>query len=136
VPAPVLVDSNVILDIVTEDVKWFAWSERALESAGERGVLVINPLIYSEVSVSFKRIEDLDDALPATYFRREPLPWDAGFLAGKAYVKYRRSSGARRSPLPDFYIGAHAAVNRYTILTRDPDRFRAYFPTVPLITPD
>jgi len=133
--AAVLVDSNVILDIVTEDDKWGSWSSQALERAGEASILVINPLIYAEVSVGFQRIEDLDDAIPASYFRREDLPWDAGFLAGKVFLKYRRAGGVRRSPLPDFYVGAHAAVRGYTLLTRDAERYRTYYPTVKLIAP-
>lgn len=133
--AAVLVDSNVILDIVTEDDKWGSWSSQALERAGEASILVINPLIYAEVSVGFQRIEDLDDAIPASYFRREDLPRDAGFLAGKVFLKYRRAGGVRRSPLPDFYVGAHAAVRGYTLLTRDAERYRTYYPTVKLIAP-
>ncbi|MEX1184606.1 MAG: type II toxin-antitoxin system VapC family toxin [Gemmatimonadota bacterium] len=134
-PSPVLVDSSVILDIVTEDREWVGWSAEALERAGEGSRLVINPLIYAEVSIGFDRIEDLDDALPAAYLQREPLPWEAGFLAGKVFLKYRRSGGTRRTPLPDFYIGAHAAIRGYTLLTRDPRRFRSYFPRLRLITP-
>lgn len=134
-PRTVLVDSNVILDVVTEDPKWFAWSADALERAAETSPLVINPLVYAEVSIGFDRIEDLDDALPASYLQREPLPWEAGFLAGKVFVKYRRSGGTRPSPLPDFYIGAHAAIREYTLLTRDARRFRTYFPHLQLMTP-
>jgi predicted nucleic acid-binding protein len=92
--APVLVDSNVILDIATEDEEWLAWSADALARCGESSVLVINPLIYAEVSVGIDRIEDLDDALPAEYFRREALPWDAAFLAGKVFLRYRQAGGA------------------------------------------
>jgi predicted nucleic acid-binding protein len=92
-------------------------------------------LIYSEVSAGFARIEDLDDALPEEYFRREPLPWEAAFLAGKAFLEYRHAGGARRSPLPDFYIGAHAAILGYSLLTRDARRYRTYFPTLKLICP-
>lgn len=134
-PRPVLVDSNVILDVVTEDPKWYAWSADALERAAETSPLVINPLVYAEVSIGFDRVEDLDDALPASYMQREPLPWEAGFLAGKVFVKYRRSGGTRPSPLPDFYIGAHAAIREYTLLTRDARRFRTYFPRLQLMTP-
>jgi len=133
--AGVLVDSNVILDVVTEDAKWLHWSARQIEQLAERRVLVINPIIYSEVSVGFDRIEDLDRALPAGFFRREPLPWDAGFLAGKCFARYRKSGGARRSPLPDFYIGAHAAVQGLTLLTRDAARYRTYFPNLAIIAP-
>jgi predicted nucleic acid-binding protein len=133
--AGVLVDSNVILDVVNEDAKWFAWSSGQLERLAESHTLVINPIIYSEVSIGFDRIEDLDRALPAEYFRREPLPWEAGFLAGRCFFKYRKSGGARRSPLPDFYIGAHAAVSELTLLTRDAKRYKTYFPKLALIAP-
>ena len=97
--------------------------------------LAINPLIYAEVSISFRRIEDLELAAPATLFRREALPYEAAFLAGKAFVRYRRRGGARAAPLPDFYIGAHAAVSGFRLLTRDATRYRTYFPTVELIAP-
>lgn len=129
-----LVDSNVILDILTEDHEWFQWSSAALEEQAERSVLVINPLIYAEVSIRFRRIEDLDDALPVSMFRRDPLPFQAGFLAGKCFVKYRRAGGERRSPLPDFYIGAHAAIAKMTLLTRE-TRYLAYFPSLRLVSP-
>lgn len=128
-------DSNVILDVLTEDPVWFDWSARALEEHAESSVLIINPIIYSEVSVRFERIEELDEALPADVFRRDPLPWEAGFLAGKCFLRYRRQGGARRSPLPDFYVGAHAAVRGATLLTRDAAQYRAYFPTLTVIAP-
>lgn len=130
-----LVDSNVILDVVSENEEWLDWSGAMLTRAAEAGPLAINPIIYAEVSAGFARIEDLEDALPADYFRREPLPWDAAFLAAKAFLAYRRRGGARRAPLPDFYIGAHAAVAGYTLLTRDPRRYRSYFPRLRLIAP-
>lgn len=117
--------------MVGEAEKWADWSVAALA----RAVVVINPIVYAEVSVGFDRIEDLDAVLPATTFRREILPYSAGFLAGKAFLTYRRRGGERRSPLPDFYIGAHAAVRRYTLLTRDATRYRTYFPTVDLDAP-
>jgi len=131
----ILVDSNVILDVATEDPRWFGWSSRQLEELAERHALVINPIIFAEVSVGFERIEDLDATLPADFFRREPLPWEAGFLAGKCFLRYRRGSGANRSPLPDFFIGAHAAVRGMALLTRDARRYRTYFPTLELISP-
>lgn len=134
--AGVLVDSNVILDVVNEDAEWFAWSAGQIERLAETKVLVINAIVYSEVSIGFERIEDLDLALPTEFFRRESLPWEAGFLAGKCFLKYRKSGGARRSPLPDFYIGAHAAVSGHALLTRDAGRYRTYFPTLSLIAPD
>jgi predicted nucleic acid-binding protein len=131
----ILVDSNVILDIVTEDPSWFAWSSNALVSAADRARLVINPVIFAEVSVRFSAIEELDAALPSDSFAREPIPYEAAFLAGKIFVQYRRRGGERRSPLPDFFIGAHAAVAGYRLLTRDAARYRGYFPNLPLITP-
>ncbi len=130
-----LVDSSVLLDVLTEDPEWCDRSAQALAEASETGPLVIDPLVYAEVSVRFSRIEDLEAALPPDFFRREALPWEAAFLAGKCFVRYRRAGGERRSPLPDFYIGAHAAVRGWSILTRDPARFRTYFPTLKITTP-
>lgn len=133
--SPVLVDSSVILDIATQDPTWAEWSEAALEETAQTSVLVINPIVYAEVSVGYARIEELDLALPPAVYRREPLPWPAAFLAGKAFLRHRRARSTRSSPLPDFYIGAHAAIAGYRVLTRDPARVRTYFPGVPLITP-
>jgi hypothetical protein len=130
-----LLDSNVLLDVLTADPEWSPWSGDALARAADDGEVVINPIIYAEVSIGFDRIEDLDEALPPATFRRLPLPWEAGFLAGKCFARYRRHGGARRSPLPDFYIGAHAAVGGFVLLTRDPDRYRSYFPKVRIIAP-
>jgi predicted nucleic acid-binding protein len=96
---------------------------------------VINPIIYAEVSARFERIEELDDALPVNYYRRVPLPFEAAFLAGQCFMKYKRRGGNRRSPMPDFYIGAHAALSGLTLLTRDARRYRDYFPTVRIIAP-
>lgn len=133
--SPTLVDSNVLLDIFTEDPVWFGWSAGAMERCAEESLLVVNPIIYAEVSVRFAHIEDLEDALPAAAFRRDPLPWEAGFLAGKCYVDYRRRGGGRRSTLPDFYIGAHAAVAELRLLTRDAARYRTYFPKLDILSP-
>jgi predicted nucleic acid-binding protein len=130
-----LIDSSVVLDIVTDDPAWGDWSADALAQAGDDGRLVINPVVYAEVSAGFKRIEDLDETIPASDFEREPLPYQAGFVAGKAFLIYRKRGGVRHSPLPDFYIGAHAAVSGYRLLTRDASRFRTYFPSVELIAP-
>ena len=131
----ILVDSNVLLDIVTEDKKWFAWSSQALQRYSENHILVINPIIYAEVSVSFERIEDLEDVLSPDYFRRDQLPWEAGFLTGKCFRDYRRKGGDKRSPLPDFFIGAHALIAEFPLLTRDITRYRTYFPKLHLIGP-
>jgi predicted nucleic acid-binding protein len=133
--AGVLVDSNVLLDVITEDPEWLAWSARELAKAAESEILIINPIIYAEVSVGFTRIEDLDATLPTSLLRRDGLPWEAGFLAGKCFRQYRRTGGTRRSPLPDFYVGAHAAIRGHTLLTRDATRYRTYFPTLELIAP-
>ena len=130
-----LVDSNVILDVFTEDDDWGEWSSTMLAGAAAAGMLLINPIIYAEVSVRFERIEELDEALPVDYYRRLPLPWEAVFLAGQCFMKYRRRGGARRSPLPDFYIGAHAAIAGFTLLTRDAKRYRAYFPSLRIVAP-
>lgn len=131
-----LVDTNVLLDVLTEDEGWQGWSTDALAEADEAGPLYINPIIYAEVSIRFLRVEDLDDALPAADYRRAPLPWAAAFLAGRAFVRYRRNRGTASSTLPDFFIGAHAAVAGFALLTRDARRYRTYFPTVDLIAPD
>jgi predicted nucleic acid-binding protein len=131
----VLVDSNVLLDVFSEDPTWFEWSSDALAELAERSVLVVDPIIYSEVSVQFERVEELEEALPADRFQREALPWEAAFLAGKCDLLYRRRGGERRSTLPDFYIGAHAAVRGMTLLTRDAARYRTYFPGLELIAP-
>ncbi len=131
----VLVDSNVLLDVLTGDPEWGEWSEETLAKCADSATLVINPIVYAEVSVGFERIEELEAALPPELLRREPLPWEAGFLAAKCFVAYRRRGGPGRVPLPDFYIGAHAAVCGYRLLTRDMRRYRSYFPSLPLITP-
>jgi len=130
-----LVDSSVLLDVLTDDPAWLAWSAEALARAGDAGRLVINPIIYAEVSTGFDRIEDLDEAVSAADFERQQLPYQAGFVAGKAFLAYRQRGGERRSPLRDFYIGAHAAVSGYRLLTRDAARYRTYFPSVELIAP-
>jgi predicted nucleic acid-binding protein len=132
---PVLVDSNVILDIAYEDPQWRGWSEAAIEQAAEDALLIINPIIYAEVSIGYAQVEHVEAVMPADRFRREALPYEAAFLAGKAFADYRRRGGSRTSPLPDFYIGAHAAVRRYRLLTRDAARYRTYFPAVELVAP-
>jgi predicted nucleic acid-binding protein len=131
----VLVDSNVLLDVATNDPDWGDWSARALAEVAEHTTLIINPIIYAEVSIGYSTIEALDASLPATLYQREPLPWEAGFLAGKSFLRYRRRGGSRTSPLPDFYIGAHAAIGRLALLTRDPARYRTYFPRLEILAP-
>jgi hypothetical protein len=130
-----LVDSNVLFDRLSEDEEWFDWSSAMLAQAANAGAVAINQVIYAEVSVRYTTIEELDDALSGDYYLRVSLPWEAAFLAGKAFAQYKRRTGTKRSPLPDFYIGAHAAVAGMTLLTRDPRRYRAYFPKLRLISP-
>lgn len=132
----VLIDSNVILDVFTKDKKWFKWSSTTLSRYADDHILVINPIIYAEISVRFDNIEDLEDALPHKFFSRRQIPWEAAFLAGKCFLRYRKMGGKKRSPLPDFYIGAHAAVAQIALLTRDVSRYRTYFPKLKLISPD
>lgn len=131
-----LVDSCVLIDVLDADPTWEAWSAAALAAALDMGRLVINPLIYAEVSVGYGTKEELQDALPSSFIDREPLPWDAAFLAARAHLRYKRNGGDKRSPLPDFYIGAHAAIAGYRLLTRDARRYRTYFPTLTLVAPE
>ena len=133
--SPVLVDSNVLLDIATDDPMWSYWSSSTLERIANESILVINPLVFAEASIGFDSIEALEEALPAGLYRRDELPYEAAFLAGKVFLDYRRRGGMRCSPLPDFYIGAHAAVSGYRLLTRDAARYRTYFPNLELIAP-
>ncbi len=130
-----LVDSNVLIDILARDPTWAEWSDEMLIRALEVGAVLVNQVTYAEISLGFESIEDCDWSLEIRGIERNPLPWPASFLAGKAFVEYRRRGGVKQSPLPDFFIGAHAAVARLPLLTRDPSRYRTYFPTVELITP-
>lgn len=130
-----LVDSNVLIDIATESSSWQAWSTQALARRLDAGPLVINPIVFAEISMGYADIETLELALPRDIYRREDLPWEAAFLAGKCFIAYRRGGGTRRSPLPDFYIGAHAAIRDYHLLTRDQGRYRRYFPKLKIISP-
>ena len=130
-----LVDSNVILDVATDDPNWGEWSAEALERAADETTLAINPLIFAEVSAGFATVEELEELVPADAFRRLELPYEAAFLAVKAFVAYRRRGGRRSAPLADFYIGAHAAVVGMQLLTRDARRYRTYFPRLTLVSP-
>jgi predicted nucleic acid-binding protein len=130
-----LVDSNVLIDVLSGDSAWKDWSSQVLGKLGSEGPLVINPVVYAEVSHRYSSKELLDRELPEDAFMRENIPWAAAFLAGKVYLDYRRRGGQRRSPLPDFFIGAHAAVADLRLLTRDASRYRTYFPTIELISP-
>jgi hypothetical protein len=131
----VLVDSNIILDVFLDDPKWAEWSESKLEKFSAITKLYINPIFYSEISIGFKRIEELESVLNRAGFQMLDIPKEALFLAGKAFLKYRKNRGTKRSPLPDFYIGAHAAILEMELITRDESRYRTYFPTVKLISP-
>ena len=130
-----LVDSNVILDIFLDDPKWADWSVTALANASYNSTLYINQIVYSEVSIGFDKIEELELALHQGGFQMLEMPKEALFLAGKAYVNYKRGKGTKKSPLPDFYIGAQAAVLGMDLITRDKGRYRTYFPTVRIICP-
>lgn len=130
-----LIDTNVLFDYLSEDADWFDWSATMMSDAAERGPIVINPIVYAEVCVRYDRIEHVDLALPPEYFQRAPLPWEAAFLAAKCFERYRKRGGRRTSALPDFFIGAHAAVADLTLLTRDARRYRTYFPKLSLISP-
>jgi predicted nucleic acid-binding protein len=130
-----LVDSNVILDVFLNDVKWADWSESKLEEYSDHATLYINSIIYSEISIGFQLIEDLESAINKAGFQLLEIPKEALFLAGKAYIKYKRREGIKSAPLPDFFIGAQAAVLNLVLLTRDVSRYKTYFPTVTLIAP-
>ncbi len=132
---PYLVDSNVIIDVISEDARFLDWSANALAESAQAGVLFINPIVFAEVSIGFSRREDVTAALDALDFEYADLPWDAAFIAGKAFTRYRRDGGVRRAPLPDFYIGAHALVSGMTLLTRDGSRYRTYFPKLKILAP-
>lgn len=132
--AGTIIDSNVLLDVFTGDPKWAPWSEEQLVAAFDRGPVIINAMIFAEVSIRFERIEELEEALPPE-IAREALPWEAGFLAGRCFVAYRRRGGRKTSPLPGFFIGAHAAVTARALLTRDPKRYETHFPRLVLVAP-
>ena len=130
-----LVDTNVLLDIFTDDQTWRAWSEKTIRDALLMGIVGINPIIYAEISLEFADTGVLDNQLDNLLLTRLALPYGAAFRAGRAFLRYRRAGGARSSPLPDFYIGAHAETEGLTLLTRDVGRYRSYFPSLKLITP-
>ena len=130
-----IVDSNVILDIFLDDPYWAEWSERTLSQYGATKALYINPIIYTEVSIGFNRIEELENAIEKAGFQMLDIPKEALFLAGKVFLQYRKNKGPKPSPLPDFFIGAHAAVLGVALITRDVARYGTYFPTVKLVSP-
>lgn len=131
----ILLDTNVLLDIATADATWYGWSEGQFRTAAAQGPILVNPIIYAELAPAFATRPDLDGWLDPAIFQRLPLPYAAGWLAAQAFVKYRRAGGTKSSPLPDFYIGAHAEAEGLTLVTRDATRYRTYFPSVSLITP-
>lgn len=132
----VLVDTNVLVDLFDTGSAWEAWSLDAVTKARREGELVVNPIIFAEMAAGFPVQADLDNALSPSRFLREDLPWEAAHAAGRAFLQYRRSGGEKRSPLPDFYIGAHAMVRGYGLLTRDIARYRTYFPLLQIISPE
>lgn len=131
----VLVDSNILLDIMTESPDWYAWSAMSLAHAATVGRVIINPIVFGEISVNFDTLEELEDVLADIPLERDPLPYEAAFLAAKVHLDYRRRGGPRQSMLPDFLIGAHAAIAGYSLLTRDIGRYRTYYPRLRLIAP-
>jgi predicted nucleic acid-binding protein len=130
-----LVDSCILIDVLANDAQWADWSLDQLERCAGVAPLCINPLILAEVSPRFERASDLEAALAGLPLVREALPWDAAFLAGQAFKVYRQAAGSKTSPMPDFYIGAHALVGNLQLLTRDAARYRSYFPTLGLVAP-
>jgi predicted nucleic acid-binding protein len=132
---PTLVDSCILIDVLADDPRWADWSITQLEQLASQAPLVINPLILAEISPRFERASDLEAALAGLPLVRQPLPWDAAFLAGQAFKIYRQQKGVKTSPMPDFYIGAHALVSGMRLLTRDAARYSSYFPTLPVISP-
>ncbi|CAM2856031.1 type II toxin-antitoxin system VapC family toxin [Skermania piniformis] len=130
-----LVDSNVLLDVFTDDRRWGTWSADHVAAAFDAGSVAINPLIFAELSIGFDRVEDLDAALPDR-LEREDLPWEGAYPAGRCFLQYRRSGGTRRSPLPDFYIAAHAAVSGRALLTRDRPRYLHLLPALEVVAPE
>lgn len=130
-----MIDSNVILDVVSHDSVWFEWSSTKMKELSTKDIFIVNSIIYSEVSIGYHRIEEVESLFTPSYFVREPIPWEACFLAGKCFLQYRKKGGTRTSPLPDFFIGSHALVRGCHLLTRDAARYKTYFPKLHLITP-
>jgi len=131
----VLVDSNIVLDVFLNDPKWADWAESKLDEYDQLGILYINSIVYSEISIGFDRIEDLESAIARAGFQMLEIPKEALFLAGKVYLKYKKRKGTKRNPLPDFFIGAQAAIQNLDLITRDVSRYQSYFPSVKLISP-
>lgn len=132
----VLIDSNVLLDLFTNDPHWADWSESVLERYNQTNTLYINTIVYTEISIGFERIEEVEEAISSLGIKVLEIPREALFLTGKAYIKYRKNKGTKNSPLPDFFIGAHAAVSQLDLITRDLSKYKTYFPQVNLIHPE
>ncbi|MEO0373154.1 MAG: PIN domain-containing protein [Cyanobacteria bacterium P01_A01_bin.17] len=132
----ILVDSCVLLDLFTDDPNWAEWSEDTLETYSQTNTLYINSIVYTEISIGFKKIEEVEDAVTALDIKVLEMPREALFLTGKVFLKYRKNKGAKTSPLPDFFVGAHAAVSKLGLITRDVNKYRTYFPQVKLIYPE
>ena len=130
-----LIDSSVLIDLFDDESEWQGWSDAMVAECRDRGPIFINPVILAEVSAGFDSYDAVNEHLPEDFVRREALPWEAAFLAARAFIIYRHAGGERRSPLPDFYIGAHATVAGHTLLTRDPRRYRHYFPKLRIVAP-
>ena len=132
----VLIDSCVLLDLFTNDPNWADWSEKILYEVSQTNTLYINTIIYTEISIGFSKIELLDEAVDQLGIKVLEIPREALFLTGKIFLKYRRNKGTKNSPLPDFFIGAHAAISKFTLVTRDVAKYKTYFPQINLITPN
>ena len=131
----IMVDSNVLIDIFSDDPVWYQWSSQTLERYSENCQFVINPVIYAEISIAFERMETLEEILSDQLFVRTPIPMEAAFFAAKAFIKYRKNKGNRLTVLPDFFIGAHAFIKKMALITRDTSRYETYFPELELICP-
>lgn len=131
-----LIDTNVLIDVLQDDPRWADWSIRQLRAQSQLHELAINPIIYSELSLMYESIEALEQTVAAMRLSFQEIPRPALFVAAKAFVRYRREGGTKQNVLPDFFIGGHAAVAKCAVLTRDPARYRSYFPTVELLTPE
>lgn len=132
----VLIDSCILLDLFTNDPYWGDWSESILEKYSQTNTLYINSIIYTEISIGFEKIEEVEEAIDSMDIKVLEMPREALFLTGKAFLKYRRNKGTKNSPLPDFFIGAHSAVSQFSLITRDLSKYRTYFPQVNLISPE
>lgn len=131
----IMVDSNILIDIFSKDPVWFKWSSDTIEQYAEQSRFIINQIIYGEISISFKRIEELEESLPPSYFVRDSIPWEASFLAAKVFYQYKKNGGKKNLILPDFLIGAHAAVRGVPLITRDISNYKTYYPDLKIISP-